>query len=79
MIDNSRVILENYTEYEVVDKTKDGEISYVYLANPDDQLDMCVRKEIPSEEDNYLVGLDDREELDKAICLFIVKHQEMNK
>ena len=76
MIDNSRVVLENNIEYTVIDKIRiNEELSYVYLANPKNELDVCVRKEVAGDLDNYLVGLDNKDELEKAIILFIEKNR----
>lgn len=76
MIDNSSVVLENGTKYDVVDKIIDDENrAYIYLINPLDKFDLCIRKEIKDEEDNLLVGLDDENEFLKALGLFINKNK----
>lgn len=75
MIDNSRVVLEDNIEYLVVDKIKDGDISYVYLANSNNLEDVCVRKEIHENEKCFLVGLDNKEEVNKALNLFTEKNK----
>ena len=76
MIDNSRVILEDNIEYLVIDKIEDKDVSYVYLMNKDDNNDICVRKEIIEDDKCYLVGLDNKEEADKALILYIKKNKE---
>ena len=76
MIDNSRVILEDNIEYLVIDKIEDKDVSYVYLMNKDDENDICVRKEIIEDDKCYLVGLDNKDEADKALILYIKKNKE---
>ena len=77
MIDNSSVVLENGTKYDVMDKiVDDNDRAYVYLINPKDNTDICIRKEIKDEEDNLLVGLDSEDEFKRALELFINKNKE---
>ena len=76
MVDNSRVTLEDGIEYLVIDKIEDKDVSYVYLMNKDDESDICVRKEILEDDKCYLVGLDNKEEADKALVLYIKKNKE---
>ena len=76
MIDNSSVTLENGIKYDVMDKIKNDNCSYIYLINPLDKKDICIRKEIKGEDDNYLVGLDSDDEFKKALELFISKNKE---
>jgi hypothetical protein len=75
MIDNSRIVLEDDECYQVIDKIKDNDKSFVYLINTRDKDDLVVRKEIiDSDETRYLVGLDDEEELTKALNLYLEKN-----
>ena len=76
MVDNSRVTLEDGIEYLVIDKIENSGSYYVYLMNKDDEDDICVRKEILEGEKCYLVGLDNKEEADKALYLYIQKNKE---
>jgi hypothetical protein len=75
MVDNS-VLKEDGKIYLVIDKIENGNVSYVYLANEEDENDFFIRKEIIEEDEmRYLVSLDNEEEFDKALQLF----QEKNK
>ena len=74
MIDNSRIVLEDNECYQVIDKIKDNAKAYVYLVNTRDKDDLVVRKEIEEDEQRYLVGLDDEEELENALNLYLVKN-----
>ena len=53
-----------------------GSITYVYLANIDDEEDFCIRKVDNSKNSELLVGLDSNNEFDKALLLFTKKHQD---
>lgn len=75
MVDNSRVVLEDDNCYQVIDKIKDDDKSYVYLINCSDKEDLVVRKEIiDSDETRYLVGLKNEEELERALSLYLEKN-----
>ena len=78
MIDNSRVVLEDNIEYLVVDKIKEKDFYYVYLINNRDDADLVVRKEKLEKDERFLVGLDDEEELEKALDLFLEKNDKEN-
>ena len=74
MIDNSIIKLEDGFEYKVVDKIDNNNCAYVYLVNLVDKEDLIVRKEIVEDENTYLVGLDNTEELEKALRLYLQKN-----
>lgn len=76
MVDNSCVTLEDGIEYLVIDKIKSNDIYYVYLMNKDDEDDICVRKEILEDDKCYLVGLDTKEEVERALSLYIEKNSK---
>ena len=65
------VILEDGLEYIVTDKID----NYLYLNNINDYKDFCVRKEIIEDNEEYIIGLDNEEELEKALKLFEKKYQ----
>lgn len=65
------IILEDNLEYIVTDKID----NYLYLNNINDYKDFCVRKEIIEDNEEYIVGLDNEEELEKALKLFEKKYQ----
>lgn len=75
MIDNSRVVLENGIEYDVVEKIELNQQAYIYLVNPKEMEDICIRKEIEENGKTYLVGLDNQEEVNLALKLFAEKNQ----
>lgn len=75
MIDNSRVVLENGIEYDVVEKIESNQQAYIYLVNPKEREDICIRKEIEENGKTYLVGLDNQEEVNLALKLFAEKNQ----
>ena len=80
MIDNSRVILEDNQEYDVIDKIQDGDKYFIYLSNMNALDDIVIRKELVNMEDGIerhtLVGLDDDKEFDKALVVFLEKNAE---
>jgi len=76
MVDNSRVVLEDNIEYLVVDKIKEKDFYYIYLINHRDDADLVVRKEIVENDERFLVGLDDEDELERALTLFLDKNDE---
>ena len=69
------VTLEDNLDYMVIDEIPNGDILYVYLANIDDEKDVCVRKVTHEHGEDMLNGLDSSEELDKALLLFARKHK----
>ena len=71
MIDNSKFNIDGI-EYTVLEKVD----NYVYLANVKDEEDVCIRKEIDEDGKKYLVGLDDEQEVYKALELFKQKFGE---
>lgn len=81
MIDNSRVILEDNVEYEVIDKIQDGNKYFVYLSNMEAIEDIVIRKEIVNEVDgierHVLVGLKNNREYNRALVLFVEKNIEI--
>ena len=74
MIDNSRVVLEDNIEYIVIDKIKEGKVAYIYLVDSRNKDDLVIRKEILEDGNTYLVGLDNEEELEKALKLYLEKN-----
>ena len=67
------VFLENNSRYIILDEIND----YVYLSNVDDNNDFCIRKNIIINNEEMLEGLEDEDEVKKAMMLFYDKHQEM--
>ena len=75
MINNSQVTLENGVSYVVVDKIEHNGSFYIYLANKNNEEDIAIRKEIiENGEEHYLVGLNNDEEFNTALGLFLEKN-----
>ena len=75
MIDNSLIEIDG-KKYDVVDVIFKEDNKYVYLSNVEDDNDFFVRKEIQKEDGkNYLVGLENEEEVFQAMQFFQEKHQ----
>ena len=74
MVDNSELILDD-KKYLVVDTIEANKVKYVYFVDDDDDNDFFVRKEVTENEEKFLIGLDDDQEYDKAMNLFIEKHK----
>ena len=81
MVDNSRVVLEDNIEYEVIDKIQDGNKFFVYLSNLQEIEDIVIRKElveiVDGIEQHTLVGLKNNREYNKALVLFVEKNAEL--
>ncbi len=67
MIDNK--------EYVAVEQIPNKEVLYLYLANTNDEKDICVRKEVKGE----ILPLDNEEEFKKAMLLFSKKNKDLLK
>ena len=77
MIDNSVIMLEDNIRYQVIDKIESNNNFYIYLANINDSDDIVIRKEIIKDEDkHYLEKLDNDDELELALNLFLEKNKE---
>lgn len=74
MVDNSELILDD-KKYLVVDTIEANNVKYVYFVDDDDDNDFFVRKEVTENEEKFLIGLDNDQEYDKAMNLFIEKHK----
>ena len=68
--------LEDGLEYIIVDAIQNEEGKYLFLANKDDDTDVCIRKIIVEEENEYLGKLDSDEELEKVLTIFNMKHEK---
>ena len=76
MIDNSYIRLEDNKEYVVVDKIDSNGNTYIYLSNKKDNSDICIRKQVYENNQAFLVGLDNNEEIKNALELFANKHSD---
>lgn len=74
MIDINTVILENGLEYNEIDDLVYNDIKYVLLSNINDVKDSCIRKIIINDDEKYISRLEDDNEFDMILGLFIKKN-----
>lgn len=67
------VKLENGIEYIIVDEIIDKD-KYLILVNEMNDLDVCIRKVIVENNEEYIIGLDSDEELNKILNLYYKKN-----
>ena len=70
------VELEDGATYVITDEIQINEKKYLYLTNILDVEDFCIRKHIIESGEEYLVGLDSRQEYDLALKHFLEKHPQ---
>ncbi len=70
MIELEQITLENGVTYAVAKEID----NYVYLVNPQNELDFCIRKNVARDGNEYLESLDNEEEFQRA--LLILKESE---
>ena len=68
--------LEDGLSYVIVDAIQNENNKYLFLANVDDENDICVRKIILKESKEYLSKLSNDDELEEALTLFNIKHEK---
>ena len=74
MIDNIEVVtLEDGKDYMVTAELEINNIKYLFLTNEDDVADFCLRKINTINNNEYLVGLNDKEEVIKVLQEFTNK------
>lgn len=64
------VVLEDNITYAIVKELEINDILYSLLANVNDPTDICFRKNINENNEEYLVGLDDENELKLVMMHF---------
>lgn len=69
------VTLDNGKNYMVTEELVINNIKYVYLTNEDDVADFCIRKVNYINNNEYLIGLDNKEEVLMALNEFTKKHK----
>jgi len=67
------VMLENGNKYIIIDEINDRENKYIYLSNINDSTDICIRKTVKKDNNEYFEALKDEEELKYALELFTNK------
>lgn len=65
-------------EYSVIDEIQVDNTIYVYFINPQNLTDFCIRKIVDVNKE-FLIGLDDSVEFNKALKLFEEKNSETFK
>lgn len=75
--DISVVTLEDGIEYGVIDEITLGDKTYIYLANINDENDICIRKIILKENEEYIVGLENEKEFEIALTAFANKNRDL--
>lgn len=69
------ITLENGIDYLIIDTIINNENKYLFLAQENNDLDMCIRKVIKKEDnEEYLVKLDNDDEFEEVMTLFNEKH-----
>ena len=69
--------LEDGIEYMVLDEIDLDNNTYVYLTNVDDEEDFCIRKVDNTKNDSMLVGLDNDNEFDTILDMFLEKNKTL--
>ena len=64
------VTLENGVEYTEVDKLDYNGNTYVFLSNLDNPNDFCIRKLVNENDEDYIVGLDSKDEFNPVLNRF---------
>lgn len=77
MIDVNTMILENGVEYTEVDFLVHNDSKYVLLSNLKNVKDSCIRKITKENDEEYLCRLDDDNEFDIILSLFVKKNEAL--
>lgn len=70
------VTLEDNQDYIVTDELLINGIKYVFLTNEKDVSSFCIRKVNIINNEEYLIGLDNKTELENALNEFYKHHQQ---
>ncbi len=73
------VTLEDNQDYIVTDEILINGIKYVFLTNEKDVSSFCIRKVNIINNEEYLIGLDNKTELENALNEFYKHHQQPEK
>jgi hypothetical protein len=73
------VTLEDNQDYIVTDEILINGIKYVFLTNEKDVSSFCIRKVNIINNEEYLIGLDNKTELENTLNEFYKHHQEPEK
>ena len=67
------IVLDNGIEYAIVKNEVINNILYTMFANVNDNTDICFRKTITKNGEDYYIGLDDDNEYDLVVAYFAKK------
>jgi len=68
------VTLEDNIEYTEVDRIEYNNNNYVFLSDLENPENFCIRKLINQDNEQYIIGLDTKEEFDNVLNLFTQKY-----
>ena len=77
MIDVNTIILENGIEYTEIDKLIYNNTEYLLLSNINDVKDSCIRKIEIDNNEEFISRLDDENEFDIILDLFMEKNKSL--
>lgn len=77
MVDVNTVVLENGIEYTEIDELIYNNNKYVLLSNIKDVKDSCIRKLEIEDDEEYLCRLDNQQEFNDVLNLFIEKNKTL--
>ena len=64
------IVLDNVIEYTIVKNEMINDTLYTMFANVNDNTDICFRKTITENGEDYYIGLDDDNEYDLVVAYF---------
>ena len=73
------IVLDDGIEYAIIKELKINDILYTLFANVDDCKDICYRKTIIEDDEEYYVNLDDDKEFNLVANYFAKKILEENR
>ena len=73
------IVLDDGIEYAIIKELKINDTLYTLFANVDDSEDICYRKTINKDGEEYYLGLDDDKEFDLVVNTFDKSILEENR
>lgn len=64
------IVLDNGTEYVIIKEEIINGTVYTLFSNIDDDSDICIRKTVVDNDEEYYVGLDNEKEFDLVMAYF---------
>ena len=68
------ITLEDNIEYTEIDRIEDNNNIYVVLSDLENPENFCIRKLINENNEEFIIGLDSKEEFDKVLKIFTEKY-----